>query len=137
MLLLRVVSKPREMFVAGLAGAAGTAIDIATLVLMVDRLHLSVPLAAFLAAAAGAAVVFVVNKRVAFRDRTPITIPQVVRFGLVAVATALLTAFAMKVVAVDLRVPYLAAKVLCSAAVFVAWTYPAQRRLVFRASHAL
>jgi hypothetical protein len=38
----------------------------------------------------------------------------------------------MKIVAVDLRVPYLAAKALCAAAVFVAWTYPAQRRLVFR-----
>jgi len=31
-------------------------------------------------------------------------------------------------------VPYLAAKALCSLAVFAAWTYPAQRRLVFAAA---
>ena len=30
-------------------------------------------------------------------------------------------------------VPYLLAKVICSALVFLAWTYPAQRRLVFLA----
>lgn len=137
MLVVGGVSKPREMLVAGLAGAAGTAIDIAMLVLMVGRLHLPVPLAAFLSAVAGAAICFAVNKRAAFRDRTPVTLPQVVRFSLVAVATALLTAFAMKLVAVELGCPYVVAKVLCAAAVFVAWTYPAQRRLVFRAAPAL
>jgi hypothetical protein len=42
-------------------------------------------------------------------------------------------ALAMEVFAVKLRVPYLVAKVICSALVFLAWTYPAQRRLVFLA----
>jgi hypothetical protein len=49
----------------------------------------------------------------------------------VAAATALLMAAAMQLFAVELGVPYLAAKVVCSALVFLAWTYPAQRRLVF------
>jgi hypothetical protein len=38
----------------------------------------------------------------------------------------------MELIAVQLRVPYLVAKLVCSAFVFGAWTYPAQRLLVFR-----
>jgi hypothetical protein len=34
--------------------------------------------------------------------------------------------------AVTLGVPYLLAKLICAAIVFAVWTYPAQRRLVFR-----
>jgi hypothetical protein len=41
-------------------------------------------------------------------------------------------AIAMQLVAVELGVSYLIAKLVCAAAVFAAWTYPAQRRLVFR-----
>ena len=84
----------------------------------------------------GAVACFVWNKRVAFRDRTKITRQQLGRFGLVAVATALLMALAMHVVAVKLGVPLVAAKLACSAAVFVAWTFPAQRRLVFARSYS-
>jgi putative flippase GtrA len=130
-LLPEGVNNPREMLAAGLGGAIGTAIDFAVLVLLVELAHLSIPVSAFLAASAGAVVCFVMNKYVAFRDRNPITLHQVGRFGLVAVAAALLMACAMRIVAVDLGMPYPAAKVLCAAMVFVAWTYPAQRRLVF------
>jgi putative flippase GtrA len=55
-----------------------------------------------------------------------------VRFGLVAVVTAIWMALAMQLVAVELGVPYLLAKLICAAVVFAVWTYPAQRRLVFR-----
>jgi putative flippase GtrA len=119
------------MLAAGLGGAIGTALDFAALVLLVELVGLSIPLSTFLAASAGAGVCFAMNKRLAFRDRTPVTLQQVVRFGFVAVASALLLALAMRIVAVDLRVPYPAAKALCAALVFLAWTYPAQRRLVF------
>ena len=91
----------------------------------------SVPAAAFRAAIAGAAVCFVSNKYVAFRDHTSVTVQQLSRFGAVAVTTAMLMALSMKVLAVHLGVPYLVAKVVCAAVVFVVWTYPAQRRLVF------
>jgi putative flippase GtrA len=126
------VNNLRQMLAAGFGGAVGTGFDMATLVVLVEQVGLSVPVAAFVGATAGAAACFVLNKYVAFRDRTPVTSRQVARFGFVAVATALLMAFAMKLVAIDLAVPYLIAKVICAAAVFVAWTYPAQRRLVFR-----
>jgi putative flippase GtrA len=75
---------------------------------------------------------FALNKYIAFGDRSPISPRQLVRFGLVAVATAMMMAVAMHVVAVVLGVPYLAAKLICAVVVFAAWTYPAQRRLVFR-----
>ena len=122
----------RQMCAAGVGGAAATAVDVATLVLLVEH-GTPIALAAFVAAAAGAVVCFTLNKYIAFRDRTPVTWQQLGRFGIVAVATALLMALAMELFAVQLGVPYLAAKVICSALVFVAWTYPAQRRLVFLA----
>jgi putative flippase GtrA len=121
----------RQMATAGLGGIAATVVDVSSLVLMVKH-GTPVALAAFIAAACGAAVGFTINKYIAFRDRSPITFKQVGRFALVAVATALLMAFAMQLIAVKLGAPLLVAKLICSAVVFIAWTYPAQRRLVFR-----
>ena len=109
----------------------GSVLDVGVLVLLVEH-HTPVALAAFCGAAAGAVMNFALNKYLAFRDRSPINGRQLARFGLVAVATAALMAIAMQLVAVELGVPYLIAKLLCAAAVFAVWTYPAQRRLVFR-----
>jgi putative flippase GtrA len=120
-----------QMIAAGLGGAVGAVFDVSTLILLVER-GTPVALAAFMAAGVGAVVCFVLNKHVAFRDRTPVTWQQLGRFGSVAVATALLMAAAMQVFAVKLGVQYVVAKVLCSALIFLVWTYPAQRRLVFR-----
>jgi putative flippase GtrA len=115
---------------SGLAGLGATAVDVAALAAQVHR-GIPIALAAFVAATLGACVGFVLNKHVAFRDRSKITMPQLARFAIVALGTALLVAAGMELVAVQLHVPYLAAKALCSLAVFAAWTYPAQRRLVF------
>lgn len=122
---------------AGIGGAVGSMLDVAVLVLMVEC---GAPIAgaAFCGAAAGAVTNFALNKYFAFRDRSPIHGWQLARFGLVAVATAVLMASAMQLVAVELGVPYLIAKLVCAAVVFAVWTYPAQRRLVFRRSaHAV
>lgn len=122
---------------AGIGGAVGSMLDVAVLVLMVEC---GAPIAgaAFCGAAAGAVTNFALNKYFAFRDRSPIHAWQLARFGLVAVATAMLMASAMQLVAVELGVPYLIAKLACAAVVFAVWTYPAQRRLVFRRSaHAV
>lgn len=121
----------RELLASGFGGAVGTAVDVSVLVLLVQH-GVAIAPAAFSGAVAGAAMNFAMNKYVAFRDRSPISSRQVVRFGIVAVAAATLMALAMHLVAVKLGVPYLLAKLLCAAVVFAAWTYPAQRRLVFR-----
>ncbi len=127
----------RQLAAAGAGGAVGSALDVTVLVLLVEH-GARVPVAAFSGAAAGAVVNFVVNKYLAFRDHSRITGRQLVRAGLVAVATALLMAVAMQLVAVELGVPYLIAKLVCAALVFAVWTYPAQRRIVFgRSAHAV
>jgi putative flippase GtrA len=125
------VRNPRELVASGFGGAVATAVDVSVLVQMVQH---GAPIAgaAFCGAIAGAVVNFALNKYVAFQDRSRVSPRQLVRFGLVAVATAALMAAAMHVVAVMLGVPYVLAKLVCAVVVFVAWTYPAQRRLVFR-----
>ena len=120
----------RELLTAGIAGAAGTGLDVAVLVTLAGR-HVPIPLATFVAALAGAATNFTLNKYVAFRDRSPVSFSQVARFQLVAVVAALLMAAAMAVATASLRIPVLPAKLACAAIVFAIWTYPAQRRLVF------
>lgn len=130
-LMVWLVMQLRQMFTAGLGGIAATVVDMTVLVLLV-KLGTSVAQAAFIAAACGASVGFLMNKHIAFRDRSPITVQQCARFGGVAMATALLMAAAMQVFAVHLGVHLVVAKVVCSALVFLAWTYPAQRRLVFK-----
>jgi putative flippase GtrA len=115
---------------SGLAGLGATAVDVAALAAQVHH-GMPIALAAFIAAMLGACAGFTLNKYVAFRDRSRVTLPQLGRFAIVALGTALLVAGGMELVAVQLHVAYLAAKALCSLAVFAAWTYPAQRRLVF------
>jgi putative flippase GtrA len=121
----------RQMFSAGLGGLASTSVDVIALLLLVKH-GTPVAAAAFIGASLGATVGFTMNKYIAFRDRSPVTLQQLARFGCVAVASALLMAMCMQIVAVKLGAPVLAAKVVCSALIFVAWTYPAQRRLVFK-----
>src|SRR5437870_4513853 len=94
----------RQLATAGLGGVAATVVDMSALVLLVKS-GLPVAGSAFLSAAAGACVGFVMNKRVAFRDRSPVTLTQLGRFAAVAVATAVLMAVAMQIVAVKLGVP--------------------------------
>jgi putative flippase GtrA len=115
---------------SGLAGVGATAVDVCALTILVHQ-GVAVALAAFIAATIGACAGFALNKYVAFRDRSPITLAQLSRFAIVALGTAVFVAAGMELVAVHMHVPFLAAKALCSLCAFVAWTYPAQRRLVF------
>jgi putative flippase GtrA len=124
------VKNRRELLTAGIAGASGTGVDLAVLVVLVGQ-RVPIALATFIAALAGAATNFTLNKYVAFRDRSPITFGQVARFDFVAVVAALLMAAAMKITTANLGLSVVAAKLACAAVVFAIWTYPAQRRLVF------
>lgn len=121
------------MVPAALGGLGATGVDVVVLAAALDR-GVAVAPAAFAGAASGAAVGFALGKWWAFGDRAPPTARQLARFGLVAGATAALMALAMAVVVDGLGAPYLAGKLVCSAAVFATWTYPAQRRFVFPAA---
>ena len=124
------VKTPRALVAAGFGGVVGTVLDLGLLVLLVGH-HVAIPAATFVATLAGAATNFVMNKYVAFRDRAPVALGQVARFGFVAAVAALLTATAMKLMTMTLAVPVVVAKLTFAAVVFALWTYPAQRRLVF------
>lgn len=113
-----------------MGGVVGTGIDLGVLVLLVGH-HVAIPAATFIAALSGAATNFVLNKYVAFRDRSPLDLRQLARFHFVAAVAALLMAAAMKVVIVTLGASVVVAKLGCAVVVFAIWTYPAQRRLVF------
>jgi putative flippase GtrA len=129
-LLYGRVVRNKRVLAAGLGGIAGSVLDIAVLVACVES-SMSIALAAFLGASAGAVACFLANKYWAFRDPRPLSLRQAGSFGLVAVGTALLMAAAMWLVAAKLGVPYLMAKAICAAVVFLVWSYPAQRRFVF------
>jgi putative flippase GtrA len=122
----------RRFATAGCNGVISTLVDLGTLVLLAHA-GVAVAIAAFAGCCTGAIANFTLNKYVAFRDRTPIGVGQLLRFTLVAVATGLLTAAGMQLLDVQLGVPLVVAKLICAAVVFAAWTYPAQRRLVFGA----
>lgn len=115
-----------------MAGLSSTAVDVLVLAILVHA-GTNVALAAFAGAAAGAALNFLLNKYVAFRDHSPIDVRQVVTFAAVAFATATFMAIAMHVACSRGHLPYLTAKVICGLLIFVCWSYPAQRRLVFTA----
>lgn len=128
--LRNLARRARPIAAASLGGILSTAIDVAVLAALYGS-GVAVSLAAFLGAAAGAVVGFVCNKYLAFRDRRPPDLRQVVSFALVALGAAAFMAVAMHVACVRGHVPYLTAKLVCAALVFVCWSYPAQRRLVF------
>ena len=85
------MKNPRELLTAGIAGILGTGLDIGVLVLLVGW-HVPIAHATFIAALAGAAANFTLNKYIAFRDRSPISLGQVARFEFVALVAALLMA---------------------------------------------
>lgn len=130
LLLSGIVTQPRQMVASGIGGLAATLVDLTALVAGVHA-GMPVALAALVAAAAGAVVGFLANKYLAFADRSPISARQCARFGAVACATAVLMAGATHVAVSVAGAPLLPAKLVSSALIFVAWTYPAQRRLVF------
>jgi putative flippase GtrA len=104
--------------------------DVVVLAALLNR-GIPVALAAFVGAIAGAGLCFVANKYVAFRDRSRADLRQVLAFAGVALGSAILMAGAMHLACDRAHLPYLTAKVVCAAVIFVCWSYPAQRRLVF------
>lgn len=131
--LNRLRIRARPLAGAALGGLAGTAVDVCLLSTLLHR-GVGVAYAAFAGAIAGAVLCFVANKYVAFRDRSRLDLRQVAAFGGVALATAVLMAIAMHLACDRAHLPYLTAKVVCAAVIFVCWSYPAQRRLVFAAA---
>jgi putative flippase GtrA len=126
--------KTSLMVRTGISGVIATVIDVTTLIFLVEVVRVPVALAAFLGAASGAGANYVVSKYWAFKETAPVNVKQLLTFGIVALCTACFMAAAMQVFAVGMGLPYLAAKGIAAALVFVLWSYPAQARWVFRAA---
>jgi len=121
----------KRMMRVGVSGIVATTVDVTALVVLVELLRSHVTIAAFLAAALGGVTNFFINKYWAFADDAPLEIRQVAIYALVSLVTAAFTAAAIHILAVLIGVPYLIAKAIAAALVFLIWTYPAQARLVF------
>lgn len=116
-------------------GAVATAVDLATLAVLVHALGVTARAASAPALALGVAVQFVGNKRVTFRDHDPNWIPQAWRFLLVEAlgfaANLALFDFAARHVAL----PPLALRLVTTNAVYFAVCLPLWSR-IFRAPPA-
>jgi putative flippase GtrA len=127
-----VTQSSKRLMKVGVSGVVATAIDVVTLILLVEGVGAHVTVAAFLAAIAGGIANFFVNKYWAFKDPTPIDLRQVASYALVSLVTAMFVAASIHVFAVLIGLPYLLAKGMAAVLVFLLWSYPAQSRLVFR-----
>jgi putative flippase GtrA len=121
----------KRLMRVGVSGIVATTVDVTALVLLVELLRSHVTIAAFLAASLGGVTNFFINKYWAFGDDAPLQIRQITIYALVSLVTAAFTAAAIHILAVLIGVPYLIAKAIAAALVFLIWTYPAQARLVF------
>jgi len=132
LLIHRGVSDVTKRFMrVSVSGMVATAVDVVALILLVELLRSHVTIAAFLAAALGGVTNFLINKYWAFADDAPLELRQVTIYALVSLVTAAFTAAAIHILAVLIGIPYLFAKAIAAALVFLLWTYPAQARLVF------
>lgn len=121
----------KQMVRVAASGVIATSVDVAALIALVELLGSHVTLAAFFAATFGAITNFLINKYWAFRDPAPLELRQVTVYAFVSLVTAAFVAATVHVLAVLMHLPYLLAKAIAAALVFVVWTYPAQSRLVF------
>ncbi|MEZ4367611.1 MAG: GtrA family protein [Kofleriaceae bacterium] len=122
-------ARRRRLLGAAVGGVAATGFDVVVLTVLITT-GAPVAAAAFVGALAGATVCFAINRRTLGGARTA-SLAMVVRFAAVSLASAVLMAGAMEVATARLALPYLTAKLVCAVVVFVCWSYPAQRRLVF------
>lgn len=126
--------RTKQLLKVGASGALATAIDVSTLIILVELAHVHVTLAAFLAALAGGITNFLVNKFWAFGDFSRVDVRQVASYAVVSLVTAGFVAAAVHLFAVMIGWPYLVAKAVAAVTVFIGWSYPAQAKFVFPAA---
>jgi putative flippase GtrA len=124
----------KKVIRASASSVLATALDVVALVVLVEIVGMHVTVAAFLAAICGGVTNFLLNKYWAFADAQPLDVRQVSLYVVVSLVNAMFVAASLHVFAVLIGVPYLAAKAVAAALVFLVWSYPAQAKLVFPAA---
>ena len=74
------VKNPRVLLTAGFGGVVATLFDVSLLAWLIKH-GVAIAVAAFFAAATGAVLNFTLNKYIAFRDRSPVSLHQLSRDG--------------------------------------------------------
>ncbi len=118
------------------AGAlASTTVDFGVMIAVVQGLGLSPVAGTVAGAAVGAGFNFALGRRWIFHTGDPVRMRhQVVRYGIVSLASLLLNALGEFAVHDLLRVQYVAARLVVAILVSVAWNYPLHRAWVFAPS---
>jgi putative flippase GtrA len=119
------------------AGAISSTVDLMVLVLLVERAHLPAVVATALAVAAGAAVNFLLNKYVAFRDRDPEVVRQAARFATGVGVSMLFHAALVYTLTQRFGLHYLFAKLLADGLIFTFGNLALNRYIVFPENAAL
>lgn len=109
-----------------------TALDYATLVGLVELLHVHVALATFLGTVVGSLSNFTINKYWAFgAGRHPVG-PQIPRFLVVQAGSSAWNTVVVWVLYAPLGIPYPIGKLVAAAAVFLGWNFPLNHAWVFK-----
>jgi putative flippase GtrA len=109
---------------SGAVGALATLVDLLALWLGVAVLGASPAVANLPALLLGVAVQFAGNKYLAFEDDSPQILRQGGLFAVVEVGSLGLNAVGFHLAVAGLGMPYLFARIICSALVYVGFSYP-------------
>jgi len=115
-----------------LGALVATALDFATMVLLVEVRGLNPVVATAIGACVGGVSNFLLGRVWVFRPRGRPWVGQAARYALVSGASAGWNALGEHVMHDTVLVPYVAARVVVSITVSLLWNFPAQRWFVFR-----
>lgn len=105
-------------------GVLASGLDVLALMAFVELVGLAPLWANVPALGLGLLVQFFGNKYFAFRDRSQALVQQGARFALVEVGALVLNGLSFHVVVAATAVPYVLARLLCSAGVYVGYSFP-------------
>ncbi len=120
-----------------IAAAIATLVDFSTMVALVELVHAAPAVATLLSATAGGVTNFTLGRTWAFRMRHRGSLAsQAGRYALVCAGGALLNASLLGAILALASPSYVLARVVISALVSVAYTYPMHTRFVFRVAES-
>ncbi len=121
-------SDHKKMMKGAFSGVFATVFDLLLLVLFVELLMFPLGFSVFFASMGGGVISFLLSKFWAFGDQSRVSFKQIYTFAAVALVTAFLVALGVSLLSL---LPYLFAKGISQVLVFLAWSFPAQKKLVF------
>ena len=118
---------------SALVGVGATLVDLGALLVLVEGLGVEPLVANVPALIAGLLVQFIGNKVYAFQDRSTRYLEQGVRFAAVEAGAFALNALAFHLLLTLTPTPFVAARIIGSAAVYFGFSYPLWTRIFARA----